>query len=55
MEASAKEYLRKSLQGECRDGLHADRHDRTVATDAAGVKSIKGECYGCTCANIAEP
>ena len=53
--ASAKEYLRKSLQGECRDGLHADRHDRTVATDAAGVKSIKGECCGCTCANIAEP
>ena len=31
MEASAKEYLRKSLQGECRDGLHADRHDRTAA------------------------
>ena len=42
MEASAKEYLRKSLQGECRDGLHADRHDRTVATDAAGVHSELG-------------
>lgn len=42
MEASAKEYLRKSLQGECRDGLHADRHDRTVATDAAGVNSELG-------------
>ncbi len=55
MVASAKEYLRKSLQGECRDGLLADRHDRTAATDAVGVKSIKGECCGCTCANIAEP
>ena len=51
MEASAKDGegagrgpcgLRKSLQGECRDGLHADRHDRTVATDAAGVNSELG-------------
>ena len=42
MKASAKEYLRKSLQGECRDGLLADRHDRTVATDAAGVHSELG-------------
>ena len=40
--ASAKEYLRKSLQGECRDGLLADRHDRTAATDAVGVNSELG-------------
>ena len=42
MKASAKEYLRKRLQGECRDGLLADRHDRTAATDAVGVNSELG-------------
>ncbi len=34
--------LRKSLQGECRAGLLADLHDRTVAADAVGVNSELG-------------